>query len=173
METCRFEQNLCLLCMLWVQHESIEYQVNYVQKHIHTLWHSENSHRCKWNIHHIEPFLICLLHRKLTYPLKNSGSARQSCLSFSVLAPIFTVNIRSFSGEYTIWFPKPIGSMYGLRYIYLCTFTIKINQHVGGYTIHDAYMDPIGNRMVFPYFFSPAAPQHVRLKWMQAGSWPG
>ena len=48
------------------------------QKQIHTLWHSEKSHRCKWNIHHIEPFLICSLHRKLTYPLKNSGSVRQS-----------------------------------------------------------------------------------------------
>ena len=158
METCRFEQNLCLLCMLWVQHESIEYQVNYVQKHIHTLWHSENSHRCKWNIHHIEPFLICLLHRKLTYPLKNSGSARQSCLSFSVLAPIFTVNIRSFSGEYTIWFPKPIGSMYGLRYIYPMYIyhknqpTCRWIYHT--WCLHGSYWKQNG----FSVFFFPSSP---------------
>ena len=75
----------------------------------------------------LKPFLICLLHRKLTYPLKNSGSARQSCLSFSVLAPIFTVNIRSFSGEYTIWFPKPIGSMYGFT-VYLPMYIYHKNQ---------------------------------------------
>ena len=90
---------------------------------------------------------------------------RQS-FPFQSSPPIFTVNIRSFSGEYTIWFSKPIGSMYGLWYIYL-TYIYHKNQPTCRWIYHTWYihMDPIGNRTV-DIFLKQAAP---RATWDWSG----